>query len=85
MWPQVKRKNSKAVSRQNKSALAVVIEPNILFLRQRRVILDTDLAQLYGVTVKRLNEQVRCNQERFPVDFIFEMTKSEYNRLFIGV
>ncbi|MGB8476874.1 MAG: ORF6N domain-containing protein [Candidatus Acidiferrum sp.] len=41
------------------------------------MILDADLAQLYGVTTKRLNEQVRRNQERFPGDFMFQLTAKE--------
>ncbi|NDV61193.1 ORF6N domain-containing protein [Puniceicoccales bacterium CK1056] len=49
----------------------------IFLLRGRPVILDTDLATLYGVTTKRLNEQVRRNQERFPDDFVFILTKEE--------
>ena len=49
----------------------------IIRLRGQAVILDTDLATLYGVTVKRLNEQVRRNQRRFPEDFIFQLTLAE--------
>jgi phage regulator Rha-like protein len=41
------------------------------------VILDSDLAELYGVTVKRLNQQVNRNQERFPADFMFQLTSTE--------
>ncbi len=50
-------------------------------IRGHAVILDTDLAALYGVPVKRLNEQVRRNQERFPEPFMFRLTKSEWNSL----
>jgi hypothetical protein len=53
------------------------IESAILFIRGERVILDSDLARLYGVTTKRLNEQVKRNQERFPVDFMFRLTRAE--------
>ncbi|MGC9452037.1 MAG: ORF6N domain-containing protein [Oceanipulchritudo sp.] len=53
----------------------------ILLLRGQPVILDADLAALYGVTTKRLNEQVRRNQERFPEDFTFMLTKNETERL----
>lgn len=49
----------------------------ILVLRGQRVILDTDLAALYGVTTKRLNEQVKRNQDRFPEDFMFRLTAKE--------
>jgi hypothetical protein len=53
------------------------IESAILLIRGERVILDSDLARLYGVSTKRLNEQVKRNQERFPVDFMFRLTSSE--------
>jgi hypothetical protein len=49
---------------------AGLIERAILLIRGHRVILDEDLAELYGVSVKRLNEQVRRNIERFPADFM---------------
>ena len=53
------------------------LESRILFLRSRRVVLDSDLADLYRVTVKRLNQQVKRNAERFPEDFMFRLTPSE--------
>jgi hypothetical protein len=53
------------------------IESRILLIRGQRVILDADLAQLYGVTTKRLNEQVRRNAGRFPPDFTFQLTAEE--------
>jgi hypothetical protein len=53
------------------------IEKSILFLRGQKVMLDADLADLYGVTTKRLNEQVRRNAERFPEDFLFQLTPEE--------
>jgi len=49
----------------------------ILTLRGHRVILDADLAELYGVTTKRLNEQVKRNAARFPSDFMFRLTARE--------
>ncbi|MBN8550064.1 MAG: ORF6N domain-containing protein [Deltaproteobacteria bacterium] len=49
----------------------------IVRVRGKRVIMDTDLARLYGVKTKRLKEQVRRNSERFPQDFMFELTKDE--------
>jgi phage regulator Rha-like protein len=49
------------------------VESRILVLRGRKVILDTDLAELYGVAVKRLNQQVKRNAERFPPDFVFRV------------
>src|SRR5437660_4803138 len=60
---------------------AFSVESRIFFLRHRRVILDTDLAALYGVPVKRLNQQVKRNQERFPSDFMFQLTRKEHKIL----
>ncbi|MGA8862136.1 MAG: ORF6N domain-containing protein [Candidatus Sulfotelmatobacter sp.] len=56
---------------------AVAVESRIVILRHQRVILDVDIARLYGVPVKRLNEQVKRNQERFPSDFMFQLTDRE--------
>jgi hypothetical protein len=53
------------------------IERSILLIRGQKVMLDSDLAELYGVTTKRLNEQVRRNLSRFPEDFMFQLTESE--------
>ncbi|MGH8696584.1 MAG: ORF6N domain-containing protein [Burkholderiales bacterium] len=53
------------------------IESRILLVRGQKVMLDTDLAELYAVTTKRLNEQVRRNLERFPHDFCFQLTNQE--------
>ena len=53
------------------------VESRILFLRGRKVLLDSDLADLYRVTVKRLNEQVKRNAERFPDDLMFRLTPEE--------
>ena len=49
----------------------------IVVLRGHRVLLDTELAVLYGVTTKRLNEQVKRNRDRFPDDFLFRLTVEE--------
>jgi hypothetical protein len=57
------------------------IERSILLIRGHKVILDSDLAGLYGVTTKRLNEQVRRNLSRFPEDFMFQLTESETDLL----
>ncbi|MDF9826219.1 hypothetical protein M2447_000295 [Ereboglobus sp. PH5-10] len=53
------------------------VQSRILVLRGQRVIIDRNLARLYGVTTKRLNEQVKRNQRRFPEDFVFQLTKAE--------
>ena len=50
------------------------IQQTILVIRGHRIILDADLADLYGVTTKRLNEQVKRNRKRFPADFMFQLT-----------
>ncbi len=53
------------------------IAQRILLIRERKVILDADLAELYGTQTKRLNEQVKRNRDRFPGDFIFQLTADE--------
>jgi hypothetical protein len=58
-----------------------LVESKILTLRGQRVILDADLASLYGVETKRLNEQVRRNSARFPEDFAFLLTHEEVAHL----
>jgi hypothetical protein len=54
-----------------------VIATKIFVIRGKRVMLDTDLAVLYGVKTGRLNEQVKRNIKRFPEDFMFQLTKEE--------
>jgi len=58
-----------------------LIASKIYLIRGIKVMLDKDLAELYGVETKRLKEQVRRNIERFPQDFMFELTKDEYQAL----
>src|SRR6266849_4862314 len=58
-----------------------IIERRIYFIRTHKVMLDSDLAELYGVTTKRLNEQVKRNIHRFPADFMFQLNQAESNRL----
>jgi hypothetical protein len=53
------------------------IQSCILVLRGARVMIDADLARLYGVATKRLNEQVKRNVRKFPVDFMFQRTRDE--------
>ena len=57
------------------------ITSRIHFIRGHRVLLDRDLAELYGVPTKRLKEQVRRNSKRFPEDFMFELTNQEVRNL----
>jgi hypothetical protein len=67
----------------NKKAIALVrqTESQIQIIRGHKVILDADLAELYGVDVKRLNQQVNRNADRFPRDFIFRLSSAEYKNL----
>src|SRR5258708_24221120 len=58
-----------------------VIQQRIYEIRDHKVMLDFDLADLYQVETKRLNEQVRRNVERFPDDFMFRLTKVEFENL----
>lgn len=57
------------------------IENSILFIRGQKVILDRDLAQLYGVATGNLNKAVKRNLDRFPQDFMFQLTQEEYTSL----
>ena len=57
------------------------IESSILLVRGHKVLLDADLAALYGVTTKRFNEQVRRNAARFPEDFMFRLSAEEWDSL----
>lgn len=57
------------------------IEAKILLIRGQKVMLDADLAALYGVSTKRLNEQVRRNKDRFPDDFLFQLSAQETENL----
>jgi len=58
-----------------------VLMGKIRLIRGQKVMLDSDLAELYGVETRRLKEQVRRNMERFPKDFMFELTQEEYRQL----
>jgi hypothetical protein len=57
------------------------IQNRILLIRNQKILLDSDLAALYGTTTKRLNEQIKRNQDRFPSDFMFRLTDEEKNEL----
>jgi len=67
----------------NKTAiiLAKRVSTKILVLRNQKVILDSDLAELYGVPVRQLNQQIKRNSDRFPSDFLFAVTAAEYEDL----
>ena len=67
-----------------KSSLAVsvqLIERRIYLIREQKVMNDEDLAELYKVPIKRLNEQVRRNKKRFPPDFMFQLKREEAEAL----
>ena len=57
------------------------VESAIHLIRRQRVMLDSDLAAIYGVTTKRLNEQLRRNRSRFPSDFAFQLSAEEFTNL----
>jgi hypothetical protein len=58
-----------------------LISNKIYFIRNQKVMFDSDLASLYGIETKRLKEQVKRNISRFPEDFMFELTELEYDSL----
>ena len=71
-------KGDLAVVTSASAALDQSIEDSIYTIRGVQVILDTDIAELYGIETKRLNEQVRRNASRFPSDFMFQLTQDEF-------
>ena len=66
-----------AVQTDHSRPLDPEVDGLIYVVRGRRVMFDVDLARLYGVTTRRLNEQVRRNLGRFPEDFLFQLTPEE--------
>ncbi len=66
---------------KRRATLASAVESRILFLRHQRVILDADIAELYGVPVRVLNKQIKRNRQRFPSDFVFRLTAREHENL----
>src|SRR6266567_7532710 len=74
-------------SSKTKQAIATnePIEPAIRVIRGQRVILDSDLANIYGVTTARLNQQVNRNLAKFPPDFMFRLTRDEFNSLMLQI
>ncbi|MGA7048959.1 MAG: ORF6N domain-containing protein [Candidatus Sulfotelmatobacter sp.] len=77
-----KRKEATLLSMpKQRTALASAVESRIFFLRHQRVILDADIAELYGVPVRVLNQQIKRNRERFPSDFVFQLTAKEHENL----
>ena len=72
-----KTENGELVTNRDQLVGVDNIEPLIKVIRGQQVMLDRDLATLYGVETKRLNEQVKRNIKRFPEDFMFQLTKDE--------
>ena len=69
------------MTKQSNSTVPVPVESVIHTVRGHKVILDTDLARIYGVEIRRLNEQVKRNADRFPDDFMFRLTPDESEKL----
>jgi phage regulator Rha-like protein len=67
--------------RKPEPTVAASVAGQIHIVRGQRVLLDSDLAALYGVTTKRFNEQVRRNRDRFPADFLLQLTETEAQSL----
>jgi hypothetical protein len=61
------------------------IQQSILFIREQKVLLDKDLALMYGVTTANLNKAVSRNRNRFPDDFMFQLTKEETENLMFHI
>lgn len=74
-------KASKSVANCDRLPEVINIQPMIKLIRGQQVMLDNDLATLYGVETRRLNEQVKRNINRFPDDFMFQLTKEEQDNL----
>ena len=65
----------------NTSLPEEIISSKIYLIRGEKVMLDQDLAELYGVETRRLNERVKRNRNRFPEDFMFQLSEAEFNNL----
>ena len=72
------KENEMAEAENQLEPMETKVESLIRVIRGQQVMLDRDLAELYGVETKRLNEQVKRNIERFPEDFMFQLTKEEF-------
>ena len=72
---------SKIIHDDSRLALAVAVRDRLVVLRNVAVLIDADVAALYGVETKRVNEAVRNNPDKFPADYMFELTKEERDDL----
>lgn len=77
----MEEKKNEIIKTETEGEIISSVESLILNIRGQQVMLDRDLAQLYGVETRRLNEQVKRNIERFPEDFMFQLTKEEVSIL----
>jgi hypothetical protein len=68
---------SVARNKKEEALITKDVESLIITLRNQKIIIDRDLAEIYGVKTRRLNEQVKRNPERFPEDFMFQLTREE--------
>jgi hypothetical protein len=68
-------------STASKTSVVAPVEPLIREIRGEKVILDTDLAQIYGIPTFRLNEAIKRNKNRFPPDFMFQLSQAEFEAL----
>ena len=77
------RRHLRSLSTRSRTSLTSIEDVSrvIVVFRGRKVLLDAELAALYGVTTKRLNEQVKRNAERFPEDFMFRLSRTETDAL----
>ena len=77
------RRRPRSLSAKSRTSLTSIedVSRAIVVLRGRKVLLDVELAALYAVTTKRLNEQVKRNAERFPEDFMFRLSRTETDAL----
>jgi len=77
-------KKKTATKKAKPAAISLIpekIEPLVIYLRREKVLLDSDLAELYGVETKRINEAIKRNRERFPDDFMFQLSEEEWENL----
>lgn len=80
--------NIKLIMTKSSNLLTIpdeIITSKIYLIRDRKVMLDEDLAELYDVETRRLNEQVKRNKDRFPEDFMFQLTKEEFDILIFQI
>ena len=71
----------KRIAKTHSLVIAEPVEPLIQLLRNQRVILDSDLAKIYGVSTKVLNQAIKRNAGRFPTDFLIKLTRKEWDNL----